>query len=58
MITNFVAGPQTTFPLWVYGSSRIGIPPQVNVMGTLLFGFGSFLVLVQWLSTRRRTLSR
>jgi len=54
VITNFVAGPQTTFPLWVYGSSRIGIPPQVNVMGTLLFGFGAFLVLVQWLATRRR----
>lgn len=40
MITNFVAGQATTFPLWVFGAQRIGFPPQVNVMGTLLFGAG------------------
>lgn len=40
VITNFVAGQATTFPLWVFGAQRIGFPPQVNVMGTLLFGAG------------------
>jgi spermidine/putrescine transport system permease protein len=47
VITNFVAGSSNTFPLWVYGVSRQGIPPQVNVMGTLLFAFGIFVVLFQ-----------
>ena len=40
VITNFVAGSANTFPLWVYGASRIGVPPQVNVMGTILFASG------------------
>jgi spermidine/putrescine transport system permease protein len=38
--TSFNAGQTTTFPLWVYGASRIGVPPQVNVMGTLIFVVG------------------
>ncbi|MGI8522158.1 MAG: ABC transporter permease [Nocardioides sp.] len=45
IITEFNAGAMQTFPLWVYGSSRVGTPPQVNVMGTLVFAFGVVLVL-------------
>ncbi len=37
VITQFTAGQTVTFPLWVYGASRIGVPPQVNVMGTIIF---------------------
>ena len=55
VITNFVAGQRTTFPLWVYGAQRIGIPPQVNVMGTLLFGAGIFAAVVSVLAQRRRS---
>ena len=40
VITNFVSGNYNTFPIWVYGATRLGLPPQVNVMGTLLFGAG------------------
>ena len=40
VITQFTAGQTVTFPLWVYGASRIGVPPQVNVMGTLIFAIG------------------
>ncbi len=29
-----------TFPTWVYGATRIGVPPQVNVWGTILFLVG------------------
>jgi spermidine/putrescine transport system permease protein len=43
IITSFVAGQTATFPIWVYGASRLGIPPQVNVMGTLIFVGGVFL---------------
>jgi spermidine/putrescine transport system permease protein len=54
VITNFVAGQKQTFPLWVYGSQRIGIPPQVNVMGTLLFSAGILAAVVNVLAQRRR----
>jgi spermidine/putrescine transport system permease protein len=56
IITQFNAGSMQTFPLWVYGSSRVGTPPQVNVMGTLVFAFGLLLVLVNtwWLRRQRR----
>jgi spermidine/putrescine transport system permease protein len=54
VITNFVAGQTSTFPLWVYGSQRIGIPPQVNVMGTLLFSAGILAAVVNVLAQRRR----
>jgi len=26
--------------LWVFGATREGVPPQVNVIGTLIFTFG------------------
>ncbi|MEO8423130.1 MAG: hypothetical protein ABI595_04365, partial [Actinomycetota bacterium] len=54
VITNFVAGSKTTFPLWVFGATRQGIPVQVNVMGTLLFTFGIVIVLAQLLASRAR----
>lgn len=54
VITNFVAGSKTTFPLWVFGATRQGIPVQVNVMGTLLFAFGILIVAGQLVATRIR----
>jgi spermidine/putrescine transport system permease protein len=53
VITNFTAGTTTTFPLWVFGAQRIGIPPQVNVMGTILFGAGLIAAFVSVLAQRR-----
>ncbi|MEW2358452.1 ABC transporter permease [Spirillospora sp. NPDC029432] len=50
VITDFTSGGTLTFPLWVYGSTRTGTPPQVNVMGTLIFAAG---ILVAILSARR-----
>lgn len=54
VITQFVSGQEVTFPLWVYGASKIGIPPLVNVFGTLLFGLGVTLALVGAFSQGRR----
>jgi spermidine/putrescine transport system permease protein len=54
IITEFNAGSMQTFPLWVYGSSRVGTPPQVNVMGTLVFAFGIALVLLNTAMLRRQ----
>jgi spermidine/putrescine transport system permease protein len=52
--TSFNAGQTTTFPLWVYGASRVGVPPQVNVMGTLIFVVGVGLAVATALANRPR----
>jgi spermidine/putrescine transport system permease protein len=36
VITNFNAGQTVTFPLFIYGAARQGIPPEVNVLATLI----------------------
>ena len=45
VITSFVAGNTQTFPLWVYGATREGVPPQVNVIGTLIFLAGVLIAV-------------
>ncbi|HEV8251927.1 MAG TPA: ABC transporter permease [Candidatus Limnocylindria bacterium] len=47
VITLFSAGHTVTFPLWVYGASRIGIPPEVNALGTIFFGIAFVFIIVQ-----------
>jgi spermidine/putrescine transport system permease protein len=54
VITSFVAGGTTTFPLWIWGATKVGIPPQVNVMGTLIFAAGLLLAVGNALVARRR----
>jgi spermidine/putrescine transport system permease protein len=56
VITQFTAGQTSTFPLWVYGASRIGIPPQVNVMGSLIF-FIALVGIGAWILLARRNLT-
>lgn len=51
--TYFVAGSTLTFPLWVFGATRNGVPPQVDVMGTLIFAGGVLLVLINVLYQQR-----
>lgn len=60
VITSFVAGNVETFPLWVYGATREGVPPQVNVIGTFIFLFGLVVALSAafWRSWRARVLAR
>jgi spermidine/putrescine transport system permease protein len=60
VITSFVAGNTQTFPLWVYGATRLGVPPQVNVIGTFIFlGGGSVAIVAALLrSWRNRQLMR
>ena len=36
VITNFNAGTTVTFPLFVWGAARVGVPPQVNVVGVII----------------------
>jgi spermidine/putrescine transport system permease protein len=60
VITSFISGNTVTFPLWVYGVTRLGVPPQVNVIGTLIFVSGLLLAVVGGLarSWRVRVLAR
>jgi spermidine/putrescine transport system permease protein len=37
VITYFNSGATITFPLFVWGSARVATPPQINVIGTLIF---------------------
>jgi spermidine/putrescine transport system permease protein len=53
IITSFVAGQTLTFPLWVYGSVKVGIPPQVFVMGTLIFLAGALFAAAGLIAQRR-----
>jgi ABC-type spermidine/putrescine transport system permease subunit II len=53
IITSFVAGQTLTFPLWVYGSVKVGIPPQVFVMGTLIFLAGVIFAAASVVAQRR-----
>ena len=54
IITNFVAGSTQTFPLWVYGTVKVGIPPQVFVMGTLIFMVGVLIAITNVVVQRRK----
>jgi spermidine/putrescine transport system permease protein len=45
IITNFNNGTTVTFPLYVWGAAQRGIPPQVNVIGSIMF-FGSLAIVL------------
>ena len=54
VVTSFINGQVETFPLWVFGATRIGVPPQVNVMGTLIFLGGVAIAVSNALLARRQ----
>lgn len=52
--SNFVGGTSVPFPVWVYGATRIGIPPQVFVFGTAIFAVGICCALASIVVSRRQ----
>jgi spermidine/putrescine transport system permease protein len=54
VVTYFLAGPKTTFPLFVWGAARIGAPPQVNVIGTAIFAVAVVAMVANVLVQMRR----
>ena len=54
VITNFTAGKAQTFPMFIYAKNRIGVPPQVNVIGTIIFLVAVGGVLLTTLNARRK----
>jgi len=51
--SNFVSGSNPPFPVWVYGATRVGIPPQVFVFGTAIFMVGIGFAVVSIVLSRR-----
>jgi spermidine/putrescine transport system permease protein len=54
VITYFNAGSETTFPLFVWGSARVAVPPQINVVGSMIFLVAIGLALANIIIQRRR----
>lgn len=59
VITYFVSGQETTFPLFVWGSARVATPPQINVIGSLIFivAVGGMLANIVWQNRRAKRAS-
>jgi spermidine/putrescine transport system permease protein len=58
IITNLNAGQEVTFPMFVWGAAQRGIPPQINVIGTVMFVIAMVLVLGGEVNNRRRARAR
>jgi spermidine/putrescine transport system permease protein len=54
VVSNFTSGSVQTFPLYVWGAARRGVPPQVNVWGTIVFIVTVTVMLVFLWAQRRR----
>jgi spermidine/putrescine transport system permease protein len=54
VITYLNAGAEVTFPLFVWGAARVAVPPQVNVIGTMIFLVAVVLMLTNVVLQRRR----
>ena len=54
VITNFNAGQTSTFPLFIWGAARQGVPPQVNVLATALLVIVLALMVVNLRRQSRR----
>ena len=54
VITNFTAGETQTFPLFIWGAARQGVPPQVNVIATALLVIALALMALNLVVQRRR----
>ena len=55
VVSNFTAGTVQTYPLYVWGAARRGIPAQVNVWGTIIFVVTvGVMLLFLWAQRRRQ----
>ena len=54
IISFFVAGPNTTLPIYVFSSIRRGITPEVNAIGAMVMGASLVLLIIAQLLLQRR----
>jgi spermidine/putrescine transport system permease protein len=55
IISFFVAGPNTTLPVYIFASIRRGITPEVNAIGTMVLAASLILLLSAQFFLRART---
>ena len=53
VITNFNAGSTVTFPLFIWGAARVAVPPQINVIASMIFLFTLAIMLLTVWQQRR-----
>ena len=59
VITNFNSGSTVTFPLFVWGAARVAIPPQINVIATMIFlATVTVMLLTVWQQRRAERMSQ
>lgn len=54
IITFFNAGSLVTFPLQIFGASRVALPPQINVLASILLFFSIALMVGALIIESRR----
>jgi spermidine/putrescine transport system permease protein len=54
VITSFNAGQTQTFPLFIFGAARQGVPPEVNVLASGLLFVVLLLMALNVIAQRRR----
>jgi spermidine/putrescine transport system permease protein len=54
IISFFVAGANTTLPIYVFSSIRRGITPEVNVIGSVVLGVSLTLLIIAQVLLQRR----
>ena len=45
VITNLNSGSTVTYPLFIWGAARVSIPPEVNIVATMIFVFTVIIAL-------------
>ncbi|MFH5775628.1 ABC transporter permease [Paracoccus sp. NGMCC 1.201697] len=53
IIAFFVAGPQTTLPIYIFSSIRRGVTPEINAIGTMVMAASLAVLIVAQLTLRR-----
>lgn len=58
IVAFFVAGADTTLPMYVFGSIRRGITPEINAIGTLVLATSLLFMILAQLFLRARVRSK
>jgi spermidine/putrescine transport system permease protein len=53
IISFFVAGSNTTLPIYVFSSIRRGVTPEINAIGTMVLALSLFLLITAQIALRR-----
>ncbi|MTH78015.1 ABC transporter permease [Paracoccus aestuariivivens] len=53
IIAFFVAGSETTLPIYIFSSIRRGVTPEINAIGTMVMGASLMLLVIAQLTLRR-----